>query len=81
MGEKADAAAYHRRCVEVGMAEGRPIAEYAKSALYVATYHMAWGGGDYKLARDYCEKLAASNVEESTTAVRYLRDLRAMGLF
>ncbi|KAF8590891.1 cell division control protein 23 [Ramaria rubella] len=75
--ERAEAAAYHRRCVELGTAEGRPISEFAKSCIYVARYHLFWGGGDLRLSKEYLEKVAGSNVEESTIAVEYLRKLRA----
>lgn len=77
LGEKPEAAAYHRRCVELGLAEGRPVVEYAKSCIYVATFHIVMGGGDLRLAKEYCEKVAASNVEESSTAMEYLRRIRA----
>ena len=76
--ERAEAAAYHRRCVELGTAEGRPVSEFAKSCMYVARYHLFWGGGDLKMAREYSEKVAGSNVEESTVALEYLRKLRTM---
>ncbi|KIJ40939.1 hypothetical protein M422DRAFT_60533 [Sphaerobolus stellatus SS14] len=78
LGEKNEAAAYHRRCVELGIVEGRPISDYARSCIFVAGYHITLGK-DHKLAREYCEKVASSNVEESSTATDYLRRLRALG--
>jgi len=77
--ERAEAAAYHRRCVEICVSEGRPIAEYVKSCMYVARYHLVWSGGNPKLAREYLERVAASNVEDSATALEYLRKLRLGG--
>lgn len=74
--ERAEAAAYHRRCVELGIAEGRPVSDYAKSCIYVARYNIFWNGGNIKLAREYVEKIAGSNVEESGIASDYLRRLR-----
>ena len=77
--ERAEAAAYHRRCVELGIAERRPVSEFAKSCMYVARYHLFWGGGDFKVAREYSEKVAGSNVEDSSLAMDYLRRLRTGG--
>lgn len=74
--ERAEAAAYHRRCVELGVAEGRPVSDYAKNCMYVIRYNIAWGGGNVKLAKEYAEKIAGSNVEESAIAAEYLRKLR-----
>lgn len=74
--ERAEAAAYHRRSVELCTALGRPVSEFAKSCMYVARYHLFYGGGDTKLAREYLERVAATNTEESSVALEYLRKLR-----
>lgn len=73
--ERAEAAAYHRRCVELCTAASRPVAEFAKSLIYVARYHLSGGGGDIKLAREYLERVSGTNAEESSFAVEYLRKL------
>ncbi|KAJ3003858.1 hypothetical protein NUW54_g5089 [Trametes sanguinea] len=73
LGEYAEAAAYHRRIVEVCRAAQKPIQEWSKSAVYVARYHILQGGGDLALARQYLEWVAVSNAEEVTQANELLR--------
>ncbi|CDO74456.1 hypothetical protein BN946_scf184979.g11 [Trametes cinnabarina] len=73
LGEYAEAAAYHRRIVEVCRAAQKPIQEWSKSAVYVARYHILQGGGDLSLARQYLEWVAVSNAEEVTQANELLR--------
>ncbi|KAH9929513.1 TPR-like protein [Epithele typhae] len=71
--EFAEAAAYHRRIVEVCRAAQKPVPEWAKSAIYVARYHVQHGGGDLTLARQYLEFVSGSNAEEVTQATEMLR--------
>ncbi|KAI0704990.1 TPR-like protein [Cerioporus squamosus] len=71
--EYAEAAAYHRRIVEVCRAAQKPVPEWSKSAVYVARYHISHGGGDLALARQYLEFVAASNAEEVNQANELLR--------
>ncbi|KZT11024.1 TPR-like protein [Laetiporus sulphureus 93-53] len=62
--EFAEAAAYHRHVVEVCRAANKPVAEFAKSGVYVARYHVLHGGNDIGLAKEYLEIVASSNAEE-----------------
>ncbi|KAI0663596.1 TPR-like protein [Cubamyces menziesii] len=71
--EFAEAAAYHRRIVEVCRSAQKPIQEWSKSAVYVARYHILQGGGDLALARQYLEWVSVSNAEEVTQANELLR--------
>ncbi|KAI0769713.1 TPR-like protein [Trametes elegans] len=73
LGEFAEAAAYHRRIVEVCRAAQKPIQEWSKSAVYVARYHIFHGGMDVALAKQYLEWVAASNAEEVNQANELLR--------
>ncbi|KAI0047771.1 TPR-like protein [Auriscalpium vulgare] len=66
--EYAEATSYHRRVIDVCRASLKPIAEYAKSCVYVARFHLQRGGGDLELAREYLEKVAASNAEDADLA-------------
>ena len=52
---------------------GNHVNEYARSAIYVARYHLLQGGGNLELARDFMEEVAASNSEEVATGVDLLR--------
>ncbi|EPT05038.1 hypothetical protein FOMPIDRAFT_1112440 [Fomitopsis schrenkii] len=63
----AEAASYHRRVIDVCRAANKPVAEYAKSSVYVARYHVEHGGGDLALAKELLEPIAASNAEELST--------------
>jgi len=76
--EWTEAAAYHRRVVEVCRANGRPIPDYAKSALYVARHHASSADGDLGLAREYLERVAASNSEEAGPAAELLKKVKPM---
>ncbi|KAI0819986.1 TPR-like protein [Trametes gibbosa] len=73
LSETAEAAAYHRRIVEVCRSAQKPIQEWSKSAVYVARYHILHGGGDLVLARQYLEWVAVSNAEEVNQANELLR--------
>ncbi|KAH7927147.1 TPR-like protein [Leucogyrophana mollusca] len=78
LNEPADAAAYHRRVVEVCRIEERPVQDYAKSSIYVARHHMTTTGGDLLLAKEYLERVAQSNAEEVALASDYLKKLKAI---
>ncbi|TBU33911.1 TPR-like protein [Dichomitus squalens] len=71
--EYAEAAAYHRRIVEVCRAAQKPVPEWSKSAVYVARYHIQHGGGDLDLARQYLLLVSTSNAEEVNQANELLR--------
>ncbi|KAH9948551.1 TPR-like protein [Amylocystis lapponica] len=75
--EFAEAAAYHRRVVEVCKVAGKPVSDYAKSSVYVGRYHVLHGGADYALAKDYLEPVASSNSEEVGQATELLKKVRA----
>ncbi|KDQ15160.1 hypothetical protein BOTBODRAFT_32144, partial [Botryobasidium botryosum FD-172 SS1] len=76
IGQHREAAAYHQHCVEICKWVGKPLGEYAKSCIYVAKYEMSRGAaGDWRLAREYLEKVANSNVGEVTVAAELLREL------
>lgn len=75
--EPAEAIAYHRKVVEVCQADLRPIADYAKSSLEVAEYHMRIPDGDLALARDYLERVAGSNAEDVARASELLKSVKA----
>jgi anaphase-promoting complex subunit 8 len=55
----------------------RPIADYAKSSLEVAEYHMRIPNGDLVLARDYLERVAGSNAEDVARASELLKSVKA----
>ncbi|PCH43652.1 TPR-like protein [Wolfiporia cocos MD-104 SS10] len=66
--EFAEAAIYHERVIAVCRTDTKDVADYAKSAVYVARYHIQHGGGDMLLAKQYLEEVAASNAEEPLSA-------------
>ncbi|KAG9316570.1 hypothetical protein JVU11DRAFT_2623 [Chiua virens] len=76
--ELAEAAAYHRKVVEICCAEDRPVQDYAKSSIYVARHQMVTPGGDLTLAREYLERVAGSNAEEVTQAADWLKKLKSV---
>lgn len=78
--EPMEAAAYHKRVVDISRAEGRPIQDYAKSSIYVARHQMVIPGGDLELAKEYLERIAHSNVEEVTQATDWLKKLKSVML-
>ncbi|EIW82916.1 cell division control protein 23 [Coniophora puteana RWD-64-598 SS2] len=73
--ELTDAANYHQRIVQVCQEDARPVPDYAKSAVFVAHYHMGIEGGDVLLAKEYLEKVAQSNAEEVSRASEMLKRL------
>ncbi|KAI6046221.1 hypothetical protein EDC04DRAFT_3016435 [Pisolithus marmoratus] len=78
--EPAEAAAYHKRVVEISRSEGRSIQDYAKSSIYVARHQMVVPGGDLELAKEYLERIAQSNAEEVTQATDWLKKLKSVML-
>ena len=54
----------------------KPIAEYAKSCVYVARHHLQRGGGDLELAQEYLEKVAVSNAEDADTATELVKKVK-----
>ncbi|TFK75366.1 cell division control protein 23 [Pluteus cervinus] len=74
--EVADAVSYHKKIVEICQADQRPVREYAKSCLEVAEYQMNLPSGDLLLARDYLERVAASNAEDVNKASELLKQLK-----
>ncbi|KAF9241549.1 hypothetical protein BU15DRAFT_44778 [Melanogaster broomeanus] len=76
--EAAEAAAYHRRVVEICRVEERPIQDYAKSSIYVARHQMVTAGGDLSLAKEYLERVANSNAEEVVQATEWLKKLKSV---
>ncbi|KAI6002699.1 hypothetical protein EDD15DRAFT_2385326 [Pisolithus albus] len=78
--EPMEAAAYHKRVVDISRAEGRPVQDYAKSSIYVARHQMVIPGGDLELAKEYLERIAHSNVEEVTQATDWLKKLKSVML-
>ena len=92
--EPAEAAAYHRKVVEICQVEGifictvcygmcsreaeRPVQDYAKSSIYVARHQMVTSGGDLSLAKEYLERVASSNAEEVTQAADWLKKLKSV---
>lgn len=77
MGEYQEAASYHHRIVQICNAENRPIADYAKSTLEVANYHMH-NGGDLSLARELLAVVAQSNAEDVDKAQEMLKAVNVM---
>lgn len=51
------------------------IADYAKSALYIAQFHYLHGGGNLSLAQKYLEQISASNSEDVNAAQELLKQV------
>jgi hypothetical protein len=54
----------------------KPVAEWARSAMYVAQYYYVLDGGDLELARDLLEKVGGSNSEEADSAADLLKKVK-----
>jgi anaphase-promoting complex subunit 8 len=54
----------------------KPVAEWARSAMYVAQYHYMSDGGDLELARDLLEKVAVSNSEDADSAADLVKKVK-----
>jgi anaphase-promoting complex subunit 8 len=52
------------------------VQDHAKSSLYVARYNIKTPGGDLRLAKEYLERVAASNSEEVPMAAEMLTELQ-----
>ncbi|TFK54436.1 TPR-like protein [Heliocybe sulcata] len=74
--EYGEAAAYHRRVVELAQSQDKTVEEFSKSYMYVARYHMYLGGGDLNLALEYLEILSKSHAEEVATATDLLKKVK-----
>ena len=53
-----------------------PIAEWARSAMYVARYYYVSEGGDLELARELLETVAGSNSEDADSAADLLKRVK-----
>jgi len=74
--ETADAVHYHRRVIEISRTMLNPIAEWARSAMYVARYHYVSDGGDLELAKELLETVAGSNSEDADSAADLLKRVK-----
>jgi anaphase-promoting complex subunit 8 len=54
----------------------KPVAEWARSAMYVARYHYVSEGGDLELARDLLETVAGSNSEDADSAADLVKRVK-----
>lgn len=54
----------------------KPVAEWARSAMYVAQYHYMSDRGDLELARDLLEKVAVSNSEDADSATDLVKKVK-----
>lgn len=75
--EYSEAAKYHASVISICSNDNMNIADYAKSALYIAQYHYLHGGGNLALAQKYLEQLSASNSEDVNTAQELLKQVMA----
>ncbi len=69
---------YHQSTVSSGDANciGKPVAEWARSAMYVARYYYVLEGGDLELARALLEMVAGSNSEDADGAADLLKRVK-----
>jgi anaphase-promoting complex subunit 8 len=92
--EAADAAAYHRRVIDISRAMrmlhfhqstvpnddakciGKPVAEWARSAMHVARYYYVLEGGDLELAKGLLDMVAGSNSEDADAAADLLKRVK-----
>jgi anaphase-promoting complex subunit 8 len=68
----------HNRTVTSGDADYivKPVAEWARSAMYVARYYYVSEGGDLELARDLLETVGGSNSEDADSAAELLKRVK-----
>jgi hypothetical protein len=52
------------------------VAEWARSAMYVARYYYVSEGGDLELAKDLLETVGASNSEDADSAADLLKRVK-----
>ncbi|KZT28963.1 TPR-like protein [Neolentinus lepideus HHB14362 ss-1] len=76
--EYGEAAAHHRRIVELAQSQDKTVEEFSKSYMFVARYHMYLGGGDLNLAKEYLEILSKSHAEEVAQASDLLKKVRIL---
>ncbi|KAF8502373.1 TPR-like protein [Russula emetica] len=74
--ETADAVAYHRRVIDISRTTRKPVAEWARSAMYVARYYYVLEGGDLELARGLLELVAGSNSEDADAAADLIKRVK-----
>ncbi|BEJ18077.1 hypothetical protein CspHIS471_0703540 [Cutaneotrichosporon sp. HIS471] len=74
-GEPAKAVECHKKILALGIREEAPLAALAGSYLAVAEWESR-EGGEWALAAQYFEKVAASNLPERDSAADLLRELR-----
>jgi anaphase-promoting complex subunit 8 len=55
---------------------GKPVAEWARSAMYVARYYYVSEGGDLELARGLLDMVAGSNSEDADAAADLLKRVK-----
>lgn len=55
---------------------GKPVAEWARSAMYVARYYYVLEGGDLELARELLEMVGGSNSEDADAAADLLKRVK-----
>ena len=55
---------------------GKPVAEWARSAMYVAQYYYVLEGGDLELSRGLLEMVAGSNSEDADAAADLLKRVK-----
>uniref|UniRef100_A0A0W0FGY6 Zn(2)-C6 fungal-type domain-containing protein n=3 Tax=Moniliophthora roreri TaxID=221103 RepID=A0A0W0FGY6_MONRR len=75
--EREESIAYHRRVVDICQSAGRPVHEYAKSALKIAEFQLKIVDGDLWLAHEYAELVSRSNSEDVTRAGELLKSITA----
>ncbi|KAG8899319.1 Anaphase-promoting complex subunit 23 [Tulasnella sp. 403] len=93
IGDRATAAMYHRRCVEICEKQGKHLGEYSKSCVFAAEYEINLavmrGPGTSRLdieepdllrAKRLLEPVASSNVEDAPAANDLLRKLKSLGI-
>jgi len=69
---------YHQSTVSSDDANcvGKPVAEWARSAMYVARYYYVLEGGDLELARGLLEMVAGSNSEDADAAADLIKRVK-----
>jgi anaphase-promoting complex subunit 8 len=55
---------------------GKPVAEWARSAMFVARYYYVLEGGDLELARGLLELVAGSNSEDADAAADLIKRVK-----
>ena len=76
LGMPAESVSYHRKILALGERSGVGAAELASSYLAVAEWETKGDKGDWALAGQYLEKVAATNAPQRDRAEAALRELR-----